>query len=185
MHQHITLEHYLGPYANHPAAQAVVVRNNAQRTCDLMNAICKAAEDDGVKLEDNPNTGTAISGQGNGGIRPPDSTVGATSSKHKDGNAGDRYDPRQALMRWVLKNMVKVQEIAKELGLEGAYFEHPQWTPTWCHIQTIPAGNPPRPEVLVFVPYPLDKVPPMCAALPEQKDAGITSFPFRKKGGGQ
>ncbi len=174
MHKTITLDHYLGPHKDNPAARATVVLANAAATIALANALCEAAQADGVALEDNPATGNAISGNGNGGIRPPDSTVGASGSKHKDANAVDRYDPKRSLMKWVLANPSKVTEVAEKLGAEIA-FEHPQWTRSWCHIQRILPGSRNR----VFVPYSdLEANPPTCAALPEQADAGVTAFKF-------
>lgn len=168
MHQLITLEHYMGPHG----IPALLIEN-AERTVDLVNKVCMLAEADGVLLQDNPATESAISGNGNGGIRPRDSSVGSAGSSHKDAQALDRYDPTRALMRWCLSNSYRL----KELGL---YMEHPQWTRSWCHFQTVP----PKSGNRFFVPYDPAKTPPTCQALPEQEDSHVQAFIFGPPRGG-
>lgn len=175
MHTIITLDHYLGPYKNHPQMQSARLLDHAHRIIEAMNELCSLAEADGIELEDNPYTGNAISGQGNGGARPSESTVGASKSAHKDLRGLDRYDPKRRFMRWLLSyGLDHCQRL-------DVYLEHPQWTRTWAHGQIgAPGDGLPR-WTMVFVPYAdLKKYPPTCKALSEQKVAGIPSFPFKE-----
>lgn len=172
-HQTITLEQYLGPYKDHPQMQSTVLLANAEKIIAAMNQLCWFAEADGVELEDNPDTGNAIGGQGNGGARPHDATVGAPLSAHKTLTALDRYDLNRQLMRWALSSgWSRLAEL-------GIYIEHPQWTRSWLHGQI----TPPASHARVFVPYSdLAKYPPTCAPLPEQYSlAEVAEFSYRQK----
>lgn len=169
MHQLITPEQVIGRYDAHPSLTPLK-RHNIHLTCGLVNVICFEAEADGVILEDDPDTGTAISGSrggaGSGGLRVPEIISVAVLSPHYDGNAIDRTDVNRKLMRWCLSNVDRL----KELGL---YLEHPQWTSVWVHFQRIP----PKSGTRFFIPYrDMVKNPPTCVALPEQTTAGVTSF---------
>jgi len=173
MHTEITLEQYLRFYHDNPAMRSTVLLANAQRTVNAMNLLCATAEGDGVELEDNPvatspHFGTVISGDGNGGARPPDSIVGSALSAHKDCNALDRTDIGRRLMRWCLGNVPVLVEI-------GLWLEHPQWTRSWVHGQTVPPHSGNR----FFLPYSdMVKHPTTCIALPEMETAGVRTFKF-------
>jgi len=178
MHTPITVEQYLGPYKDHPQMQSVVLLGNARQTVECVNEFCSLAEADGVELEDNPATGNAISGNGNGGARPSDTTVGAILSAHKDLRGLDRYDPRRALAKWAL---TYGNDHAQRLDL---YFEHPQWTRSWLHNQWGAPGDGLTRWNVWFVPYAdLVKNPPTCAALVEFATAGVSPYPFTEPRG--
>lgn len=149
----LTLQAYLGPYFGQIAHQ---VETDGEILVEIANDALAAAEADGVEILVNPATGTHIAGSGNGGVRPPDSPVGASRSAHKRGRAIDIYDPSRGLARWSLSNLERL----KLLGIRAV--EDPRWTPSWCHWQDEPlaSGN------VVFIP---NATPPLAEALPEQK----------------
>lgn len=62
-------------------------------------------------------------------------------SNHITGNAVDLSDKDNKLMDYILANLDK----ATALGL---YFEDFRWTPTWCHVQTVP----PKSRKRIYVP---------------------------------
>lgn len=59
---------------------------------------------------------------------------GAPHSNHLTGKACDFSDPDGAIKKWCLANL----PILVKLGL---YMEHPDSSPTWCHLQTKPTKN--------------------------------------------
>lgn len=136
----ITLAEYFGPYAHHQAVTPDI-RFKATAMLDVVNDLYERAAQDGCELPDNPATGSGISGQGNGGFRPPESKVGAANSTHKDGRAVDRYDPRREFAAWCLAH-------PEELQKRGLHMEDPRWTPTWVHLQDVP----PHSGRVVYVP---------------------------------
>lgn len=83
-----------------------------------------------------PDTGTPISGSkggsGDGGFRLTTSITGAASSKHKLACAVDVYDPENKL------DEMLTDELLTKFDL---YREHPDDTPGWCHLQTLPPGS--------------------------------------------
>jgi hypothetical protein len=149
----LTLKDYLGPYDDPRITPEV--RANAERLLAVVNPVLAAAEADGVELREDPDTGCYIVGNGNGGVRPPDSPVGAKNSAHKRGHAVDIYDPNRALAGWALRNVERL----KLLGIRAV--EDPRWTPVWAHLSDEPlaSGN------FVFIP---SATPPLASALPEQ-----------------
>lgn len=152
----ITLAQYLGPYANHPDATREV-KTNAEGMLDKVSDVLQAAQADGVALNVNPRTGSYVAGEGNGGLRPAASTVGAPQSKHKTGHAVDVYDPNRELASWVWAN----KDIVERAGL---HIERPEWTPSWVHFQDVaPASG-----VFAFVP---NSSAPLASKLPEQEVA--------------
>lgn len=168
----ITLDEYFGPYKDNPAAKAALIVEHATRTLALWNEFLQCAEDDGVQLEMNSLGGNEISGEGNGGFRPPDCPVGAPGSAHKDARGIDNSDTKRALTIWA---MTRGLPVAERLGL---YFEHPQWTRSWLHGQW---GAPPSGHRF-FVPYKdIIANPPTCAPMLSFKEAGIPAFPFKEK----
>lgn len=169
MHQIITRSQVIGPHAGDPYVTLDIVRN-IDALIIPVNEICLMAELDGVLLEDDPDTGTAISGSrggtGAGGLRTPAIVSAAPNSQHYFGNALDRVDALRALMRWCLTH-------SQELVKRGLYMEHPQWTSVWCHFQRVPPGTHSR----WFIPYKdMVKYPPTCAALVEQSIVSVQSF---------
>lgn len=153
----ITLEQYAGPYLGH--VDLTLERRSA--AIDLLaavNGVLAMADAEGVDVMINPVTATRISGSGNGGFRPQSCPIGASQSAHKRGMAIDLYDPHRALARWVLRNLDRV----RAAGVRG--MENPQWTPSWCHLQTVTVGS----GRFVFVP---DSSPPLASPLPEQAGA--------------
>lgn len=150
----ITLEQYAGPCL-HSIDFTLERRSAAIDLLAAANACLAMAEADGVVLHVNPATGCLVSGNGHGGFREQACPVGAPLSSHKVGRGIDVFDPRRELARWSLRNMERVQAA----GIHG--MENPQWTPTWCHWQTLLA----RSGRFVFIP---DTSAPKAPALPEQ-----------------
>jgi len=76
----------------------------------------------------------------NSGWRPAQingATVGAAKkSKHMTCEAIDLEDKDGSLDAWCMDNLEVLQEI-------GLWLEHPDATPTWCHVQIVPprSGN--------------------------------------------
>jgi len=85
----------------------------------------------------------------NSGWRPQgvnDATANAAkASKHLSATAVDLPDADGLLAEWCMDNVDVLVEI-------GVWLEHPGWTRGWLHAQTVPAGNPPRPSVRIFIP---------------------------------
>lgn len=149
----LSLKDYLGPYDDERITAEV--RENAERLLAIINPTLATAEADGVELHIDPDTGTHIGGNGNGGVRPPDSPVGASRSAHKRGTAIDIYDPHRKLAAWAWVNKPRMEL----LGIKG--IERPEWTPTWQHWQIEPVAS----GVFAFIP---SASPPIAEPLPEQ-----------------
>lgn len=85
----------------------------------------------------------------NSGWRPASvnaATPGAAKrSKHMLCLAIDLDDDEGDLCHWCLENL----DVLAEIGL---WLEHPSATKGWCHVQTVPPGNPPKPDRRVFYP---------------------------------
>ena len=124
----ITIDDYFGPYAKHPDAKpgkwAV-----ADIMLDKVNGLLEEAMEHGVDFIDNPKTGTLVSGSENGGFRPMDCKTGAPLSAHKGGHAVDVFDPRNELDNWLTDEILTKHKL---------YREHPDDSPTWCHLQDTP-----------------------------------------------
>jgi hypothetical protein len=136
----ITAAQYFGPYADHPDATGER-RYHATALLDVVNDLLEVAEADGCELPNDPDTGSRIGGNGNGGFRPQDCKVGEKNSKHKDGRGIDIYDPRRQFASWCLAH-------PEELQKRGIHMEDPRWTPTWVHLQDVPPGS----GKLVYIP---------------------------------
>lgn len=67
---------------------------------------------------------------------------GASKSKHMTLQACDFIDLNGDLDEFCVNN----KDVLKECGL---YLEHPYFTPTWCHLQSIPPSS----NSLIFYPY--------------------------------
>jgi len=146
----ITVEQYFGQFANHPDVTDVK-RSNAYLLLGTVNTLRERAENDGVTFVINPHTGNYISGNGHGGFRPEDCSVGADNSPHKDAHAVDSYDPERIFAKWCRSH----ESVLADLGL---HMEREEWTPTWVHLQDIP----PRSGKIVFVP---SSSPPLASSL--------------------
>ena len=146
----ITLDEYFGSYSADPSATPAI-RAAAATMLAKVNDLYQCAARDGCKLPKNPATKSGVSGNGHGGYRPPDCSVGAANSRHKDGRAVDRYDPDREFAAWCLAH-------PDELRKRGLYMEDPRWTPSWVHLQDLPPGS----GRLVYVP----SMSPALAAAP-------------------
>ena len=129
----ITIAQYFGPWRNHPDATPAKFAN-ADRLLDSVNKLMAMAESDGVEFKVNPKTGSQVSGTKLGGFRPIDSTTGAPKSSHKEALAVDLYDPDEAIDKWCLDNLDKLEEC-------GIYLEHPDSTVGWSHWQIRRPGS--------------------------------------------
>lgn len=169
----ITFEELLGHYAGEPWSPAELAAG--RNTVDAWNRLLPHYEVAGGVLVRNPATGSLIGGTGNGGARPKGSKVGAPGSKHQLLLALDLYDPKRDFMAWLL-----AYGLEHAMGL-GLYFEHPQWTRSWVHGQTVPPGDQLPRWSIFFVPYAdLSANPPTCAALSWQAAANVPIFDFKE-----
>lgn len=164
----------LGPYAAEPWTPGELA--SGDHLLVACNSLGAAAEDEGIIHRINPATGSYIGGSGNGGARPKGSLVGAPGSKHQQLLALDWFDPDRAYMRWLLSYGL---ERAAALGL---YFEHPQWTRSWIHMQIVPPGDGLTRWNLFFLPYKdVMANPTTCGALLEQDLAGVPALAYKPK----
>jgi hypothetical protein len=115
---------------------------NAETLLDVCALLEREMASAGVRFPDNPKTGNGIGGQfhGFGGFRPQDCKQGAPHSSHKDGQAVDRYDPDNAIDKWLADDYA-AWVIAGDAGRSalvryGIYIEHPDSTPGWSHWST-------------------------------------------------
>jgi len=134
----ITPADYFKAYAGH-ADITPDIEANAEVLLVKVNSLLEACILSGFKPTANPATGTLISGQNNGGWRPPECAIGAPSSAHKTGEAVDIYDP---------ENELEVLIGVDELTRHGLYKEHPNATPRWLHLGT----RAPRSGNRIFMP---------------------------------
>lgn len=87
-----------------------------------------------------PDTGSEISGAknggGDGGFRLPTATTGKENSSHKEARGVDDSDQDNGLDDW-LSTFDRQDGLHNEvLERHGLYREHPESTPTWCHLTT-------------------------------------------------
>lgn len=72
------------------------------------------------------------------GWRPPSVNAGvkgaAKRSNHMIGNAVDFADAKGVMARWCFEN----QPVLERVGL---WLEHPESTPTWCHLQRVASAS--------------------------------------------
>lgn len=136
----IELAHYFKAYAGHPDITPEI-EAAAQAMLNKVNELREMAAGDGVAFKVNPDTGTHISGQKNGGFRPQDCPIGAAKSAHKIGRGVDNYDPDRRFASWCLAH-------PDELKACGLWMEDPRWTPSWVHLQDYAPGS----GKLVFIP---------------------------------
>lgn len=136
----ITSDDYFRAYADHPAITPLI-RASAESMLAAVNDLLVWAYEHGWKPRKNPHTGTLVSGQDNGGWRPPDCPIGAAKSAHKQGRAVDIYDPDGALDKLI-------SEYDSANGLQNTvleqfdlYREHPGATSGWCHLSDRPTSD--------------------------------------------
>lgn len=116
------------------------IKKNATELLESVNQLMLEAQEDGVGFTINPKTKSYISGSGNGGFRPSNSTVGASKSKHKEGKAVDVFDPDREFASWCLAHKSKLADA-------GLYMENPAWTTGkngiggWVHLQSVAPGS--------------------------------------------
>lgn len=114
---------------------------NAGRTVETANALLVLAKGGGVVMRPNHRTGMVRSGW-----RPPminETTPGAAKkSLHLTCEAIDLEDPQHELSVWCFHH---ADTVLRDLGL---WLEHPDKTPTWCHVQL----KPPLSNRRVFFP---------------------------------
>ena len=131
----ITLNQYVGIHRESP--DWTLARE--QNATKLLAACCSLEVEMarmGVRFPDNPRTKNGISGETFGGFRPQDCPIGAPNSRHKEGQAVDRYDPGGLIGKWLSAH-------TDRLAFHGIWIEHPDSTPTWSHWQNVavPSGN--------------------------------------------
>jgi hypothetical protein len=131
----VTSAEYFSQYLGDPSVTMHMVANAADLLARV-NAIYEYAKADGCEMPDNPDTQSGVSGQGHGGYRAPNCTVGATNSTHRNAQVIDRYDPSRKFASWCMAH----QNLLRDHGL---YMEDPRWTKTWVHLQSVPpkSGN--------------------------------------------
>lgn len=131
----ITIEDYFNNKSHHVDATAERIAN-AKRLLVQVNNLFSDAEANGIRLQNNPKTGTLISGNkdGDGGFRLQSSTTGSEMSSHKEGLGVDVYDPANVLDDWITRNI---------LIKHGLWREAVKWTVGWCHLTIRPpkSGN--------------------------------------------
>lgn len=131
----------MGRQEIYPQEYTLGVKANAELMVDALNELVKRMEQDGVPLEEHPQTKTIISS----GWRPRQINAqvkgAAVRSKHMTGQACDLYDPEGAIDDWLMDN----QQALIELRL---FLEHPSATKGWAHLQIVPPGSQKR----VFYP---------------------------------
>ena len=124
---------YMGRDKTHAHILGSDLRANASRTVEAANKLLTLAKGAGVQLK------PGQWGMVRSGWRPPDingTTKGASkTSLHMQCLAVDLEDNNKALGRWCLAN---ADTVLKDLNL---WLEHPEATPSWCHVQLRPPGS--------------------------------------------
>lgn len=116
-------EFWMGRDKTHAKDLTQEIRDNAALTVAKVNNLLAIAK---------------IDAKVTSGWRPPAINAGvkgaAKKSRHMTGQAVDLADPKGDLDRWCLDNVAELERI-------GLWLEHPDATPTWCHLQTVPPGS--------------------------------------------
>jgi hypothetical protein len=128
----ITLAKYwMGRDADFPGELTPRIRANASLTVERVNYLLEvyaaATSDTGVRKVNSGWRPVAINNRVRGA---------AARSKHLSGEACDLDDFDGALDRWCASpaGLAELERI-------GLWLEHPDATPTWCHVQTVPPGS--------------------------------------------
>lgn len=127
----ITLSEYVGPHSDSPDWNEER-QEAAVAMLDKVNDLLAEAEAHGVLLDENPRTGSLVSGITFGGFRPQDCPQGAPHSAHKEGRAVDVYDPMGLLDKWITDAL---------LARHGLYREAPVSTLGWSHLTDRAPGS--------------------------------------------
>jgi len=120
----ITVADYFKAYEGHPEITPEI-EGNAAALLEKVNLLLDECESNGWVPRINPVTGTYISGQDNGGWRPPECPEGAATSSHKVGRGVDMADGNGRLDLMITDGV---------LVRHGLYREHPDATGGWCHL---------------------------------------------------
>jgi hypothetical protein len=137
---YFTTEDYFGKWLGH-ADMTLEVHQNAEDLLQRVNTVCEVCDMDGIDFPLNPKTTSYVSGTQYGGFRPQDCLEGKPWSSHKEGKGIDIYDPRHEIAPWFMKHAALLKE-------HGLCMEHPDDTPTWCHL----TSKPPKSGKTVFKP---------------------------------
>ena len=131
----ITLNQYVGIHRDSPD-WTPAREQNATRLLAACCALEVEMARGGVKFPDNPKTKSGVSGETFGGFRPQSCPIGAPNSRHKQGQAVDRYDPDGKIDAWCMAHQDR-------LAAHGIWLEAPESTPGWSHWQSVgvPSGN--------------------------------------------
>ena len=120
----ITASDYFKAYSDHPDLTDEI-RDNADALLIKVNALLDECVENGWVPRINPATGTYISGQDNGGWRPPECPMGAATSSHKVGRGVDIADGNGRLDAMITDGM---------LVRHALYREAPEATAGWVHL---------------------------------------------------
>ena len=138
----ITISEYFGTKIHREDATEER-KEHARVLLECVNALLTEAEEHGIHIPKDPDTGSQISGakdgHGDGGFRLSNSTTGKPGSAHKEGMAVDVFDPDNRLDDWITREI---------LIKHGLYREAKIHTPNWTHLQT----RPPRSLMRSFNP---------------------------------
>ena len=131
----ITLtQYFMGRDITHEHALGSDLRENARRTVAAANSLLLFAKGAGVVLKPGSDWGMVRSGWRPAAINA--ATPGASrTSLHMRCMAIDLEDVDHTLAVWCNAN---ASTVLRDLGL---WLEHPDHTPTWCHVQTKPPGS--------------------------------------------
>lgn len=132
----ISAEDYFGPRLGH-AEITPAIEEAATGLLFRVNKLLDRAYSEGAYgMDDDPDTGTQVSGSrggsGDGGWRPSGAKTGAPNSKHKTAHAVDVYDPNETLDDWLTDEL---------LTTYGLYREAPDSTPGWTHLSDVAPGS--------------------------------------------
>lgn len=123
---------YMGRDKTHAHILGSDLRANASRTVEAANKLLTLAKGAGVQLK------PGQWGMVRSGWRPPDINAGtkgaSKTSLHMQCLAVDLEDVDRSLARWCFAN----QNVLRDLAL---WLEHPDATPSWCHVQLKPPGS--------------------------------------------
>ena len=124
-------DYFMGRDADFPEELTPRIRANAALTVERVNALLSAYE---------KATGDGRRRKVNSGWRPLAINMrvrgSAMRSKHLSGEACDLDDFDGSLDRWGASaaGLTELERI-------GLWLEHPDATPSWCHVQIVPPGS--------------------------------------------
>ena len=124
--------YWMGRDVTHTEELTDEIQRNAQATVDRVNELLARAG--------RPDINTVNSGWRPKAVNDATSNA-AASSRHLTAEAVDLPDLDRALADWVVDNRIVLEEL-------DLYMEHPGWTPSWLHVQTVA----PRSGRRIFIP---------------------------------